>query len=128
MKARAGIAPSAIIASAARPRWTRIYPSPLCLEVAFGFGAIDAESIEVGDLVQETVLWRYGNHIAPVGEQDWLAKLPVPVAQGEGLALVSGNLEFWSLEVGDDLGRIARLCAARCFTHHAHCGPRLHIE
>src|SRR5688572_26345253 len=39
---------------------------------------VDAERVELGQLMQETGLWRYGNEDLRGGKQDGLAQLAVP--------------------------------------------------
>ena len=67
--------------------WRHMPISPYSLQPAFGFGPIVAERIEFGDLMQETFLRRDRDDHAAVGQQDRLAQLQVPVAQGQPLPL-----------------------------------------
>src|SRR3954467_7277151 len=72
------------------------------LQLAFALRAVIAERVELGDLVQETFLRRHRHHHAAIDQQDRLAQLQVPVAQGQLRALEGGDRELRALdEIGD---------------------------
>src|SRR4051812_4655574 len=68
------------------------------LQLAFALRAVIAERVELGDLVQETFLRRDRHHHAAVDQQDRLAQLKVPVAQGQLCALEGGDREIRPLD------------------------------
>src|SRR5271168_2640235 len=76
------------------------------LKLALRLGPVVAERVELGRLMQEAGLRRDRDDGAAVRQQDRLAKLPVPVAQAELLALVRGDAEVGALDILDDLRRI----------------------
>ena len=65
------------------------------MQLAFGFGTIDAERIEFRDLVQETFLRRNRNHHASVRQQDrltlrdWNLQLRQSILLADGRMVVS---------------------------------------
>ena len=69
------------------------------LAPAFGLGAVDAERVERRELVHELVLRRDRDHDVVGGEQDRLAQLAVPVAEGHRLALEDAELELGAEDV-----------------------------
>ena len=68
------------------------------LEPAFGLGAIDSQRVELRYLVQEAFLRGDRDDGPPVAEQDRLAQLQVPVAQGELLSLERREREVGPFE------------------------------
>ena len=57
------------------------------MQPAFGFGPIDAQRIELRDLMQESFLRRHRDHHASIDQQDRLTKLQVPISKRKSLAL-----------------------------------------
>src|SRR3990172_991324 len=70
---------------------------------AFRLGLVDAERIELRELVEESRLRRQRDVDFCRHEQNGLAQLPVPTAIGELLALEGGELELRRLQVGNEL-------------------------
>ena len=84
------------------------------LQFAFGLGPVDAERIELRDLVQEAFLRRHRHHHAAIGQQDRLAKLQVPVPQCQPLSLEGGDRKILALdEVEHRLRHRWNWCARR---------------
>src|SRR5882762_1910211 len=107
MKAEAGVAAESPAAShAAIPesrqrrnmRDLRVFNRGASMQLAFGFGPIDAERIEFRRLMQEPFLRRNRYDHASVDQQDGLAKLQVPVPQRQPLAFERGNGKIRPLE------------------------------
>src|SRR5262245_58927886 len=63
-----------------------------------GLRLVDAERIELGELVQEAGLRRDRHRQLGGRDQDRLAQLPVPSAIGELASLEGGEIEFRRLE------------------------------
>ncbi len=78
--------------------------------------------------MQETLLGRDRYHHAAISQQDRLAQLQIPVAQGQRLAFECSQLKIRSLEERGDGFRIARVRACGGFADHPRGGPRLHVE
>src|SRR5882724_8498772 len=68
------------------------------MQLASGFGPVDAERIEFRDLMQEALLRRNRDDHASVDQQDGLAKLQIPVPQRQPLAFERGNGKIRPLE------------------------------
>src|SRR4051794_14192681 len=98
------------------------------LQLAFALRAVIAEGVELGDLVQKTLLRRHRHHHATVDQQDRLAQLQVPIAQGQLCPLESGDREIRPLDEIGDLLDVAGIGARGSLSDHAHGGPRLHVE
>src|SRR3981081_4789737 len=103
MKAKAGVTAASHATSPEsrqrrRMRDLRAFNKGCSMQLAFGFGPIDAQRIEFRDLMQETLLWRNRDYHASVDQQDWLAKLQVPIPQRQPLALESCNGKIRPLE------------------------------
>src|ERR1700716_1872514 len=98
------------------------------MQLAFGFGPIDAQRIEFRDLMQETLLWRNRDDHASVGQQDWLAELQGPIPPRPPLALESCNGKIRPLEKAEQRLGIAGVRARRRLANHAHGGPSLHVQ
>src|SRR5215469_3739190 len=67
-------------------------------EPALALRPIDAERIELRELVQKSRLRRDRDDDASVAQQDRLAQLQVPVPHGELLPLEGGEREFGTFE------------------------------
>src|ERR1043166_383816 len=106
MNAPAGCAASS---NAPKPKSRRLNIAPArLLEFAFGLRPIIAEGIEFRDLMQETFLRRDRDDRSPVGQQNRLAQLLIPVTQREALPLEGRKREVGTFqEIQDRLG-IAR--------------------
>src|SRR5262245_44201644 len=90
-------------------------PDPLLrglLEFARRLRSIEAERIELGVLVQEAFLRRHRNDRAWTGQHHGLAKLAVPIAERERLALEAGDAELRPADIGVH-ARIVGLVGAR---------------
>src|SRR5262245_54714681 len=72
--------------------------SPSYTTLTLGLGPIEPERVELRDLMQKTFLRRNRNHHASVNQQDGLAKLQVPVAQRQPLALEGRHGKIRPLE------------------------------
>ena len=68
------------------------------LQFAFGFGAVVTERIEFGILVQKSFLRRDRDDHSAVAQKNWLAKLKIPVPQGQSLTLECGKGEIGTPE------------------------------
>src|SRR5262245_14039797 len=68
------------------------------VEPALRLGPVEAERIELGELVQKSRLRRDRDGDAPVAQQYRLAQLQIPVAQCELLPLEGGQRKRWALE------------------------------
>src|SRR5690606_37967744 len=97
------------------------------VKLAYGLRLIDAERVELGYLVQKAFLRRGRHHRTVVAEEDRLAQLPVPVAEGELLAAIGRDREVLALDVLLDLCRIAAVGARRGLADDAHGRPRRHV-
>src|SRR5262245_6429282 len=72
--------------------------SPSSVQLAVRLRAIDAKRVEFRNLMQETFLRRDRDDHAPIDQEDRLAKLQIPVTQGQALALECCDGEVRSLE------------------------------
>ncbi len=62
-------------------------------KLALGLGLVVAEGVGQEFRMQEALLRRHRHERAGAGDQDWLAELVVPAAEGEPLALEAGDGE-----------------------------------
>src|SRR5690349_2752638 len=79
------------------------------VEPAFRFRMVDPERIELGELVQKSRLRRNRDGYASVAQQDRLAELQVPVAQGQLLSLERRQRETGALEEIESCVRAGRM-------------------
>src|SRR5262249_13933938 len=92
-------------------------------ELARGIRSIEAERVEFAELVQEALLRRDRDEAARPGQQHWLAHLAIPVAEGELLALETGDAELRSAGVGVHAGIVGLVGARRRLGDAAHGEP-----
>ena len=67
-------------------------------EPALTFGTVDPERIQFGNLVQKSFLRRDRNDHSAVAQKNGLAKLKIPVAERQPLALERGQGEIGPFE------------------------------
>src|SRR5258707_12466678 len=99
--------------------------------LALCFGAIDAERVELGELMEETLLWRDGHHSVRIGEEDRLAQLTVPIAEIQLHALEAGEIELIAAHIaknglGLDRSRPRRRLGYRPSRHPARIVATAH--
>ena len=73
--------------------------------------------------MQKALLRRYGNRHTPVGKQNWLAQLLIPVAQGKSNPLEGGDRKVLAEHEFAQLRDIVRRRARRRLADHAHREP-----
>src|SRR6516165_4516797 len=71
------------------------------VEPTFGLRTIDPEGVEFRELVQEAFLWRYRDDYTPVGEENGLTKLQIPVTHSKLAALERRHGKIWPLHVAN---------------------------
>src|SRR5271169_1045269 len=97
-------------------------------EATFGLRTIDAKGVEFGELMRETLLWRYRDDYASVGKKNGLTQLKIPVTHRKLAALESRHRKVRPFHIIEHVLRI-RCIQARCgLADHPHRGPRLHIQ
>src|SRR5882757_3212671 len=98
------------------------------MQLAFGLGPVEAERIELRDLMQEAFLRRDRYDHAAVRQQNRLAKLQVPIAQRQSLALEGGDGKIRPFEKVEHRFWISGIFARHRLTYHACRGPCLHVQ
>src|SRR5215813_11557397 len=106
-------------------------PSPLIytrllrrrLELAGRLRPVEAERIELAELMQEALLWRHRDQRPRRRQQHRLTQLTVPVAEGELLALEAGDAELGAADIGVHAGIVGLVRARRGLGDAAHRQP-----
>src|SRR6478736_1274392 len=65
---------------------------------AFGFRSVNAQSIQLGYLMEKPFLRRDRDHHSAIGQKDRLTKLEIPIPERQSLALERRNSEIGTLE------------------------------
>src|SRR6202043_2348702 len=78
-------------------------PVTRSIQPAFGFRPVHAERVELRQLMQKPFLRRDRDDHSAVAQKNWLAKLKIPVPQGQSLTLECGegeNRDPWGNRAG----------------------------
>src|SRR5262249_62036838 len=114
--------------------WSRRAPLALSsapsfprVEPTFLHPTVDTERIELGELVQKSRLRRGRDGDASIAQEDRLAQLQIPLAQGQPLPLEGGQRESGTFEKIERLRRIGRMLVRRRLADHARPHPGLPV-